>query len=1324
MNRFYRHIWSRPLGQVVAIPECARGGAGRKAGRRRSASLVALALILAAVPASGALADTTWTNAGGDNDWNNPANWSNGLPVDNAGQTTRIVGNAPAVVDGVATTGSGRTWVGSATEDGTLIVENGGTLAAGTFEPGGTGGFIGNVVVRGNGSSIDSTSGFIGAYGRTGHVLVEDGGTLSTGTGYLGQYDGSLGTVTVTGTGSTWSSDYEIYVGGTDEGPYSATGILTVTDGGHVNVDNGGSQLVVTTGAGIVGTVNIGADKDSAAAGAGTIQASSIVFGAGDASLVFNHTDPAYNFSTPISGNGEVRQIAGTTIFTGTNTYSGNTVVEGGILRAGVAGGLSGNSLYEVNGGTLDLNDFDLTMPSLSGTGGTVDLGSAELTVDQDDDTSFSGAITGSGSFVKLGQGVLSLLGINTYSGSTEVAEGTLEVSGGGALAGASGAIGGGLGETGEVTISGVSSVWNISGEIHIGDAGTGTLGVAAGGVVSATNGYIANQAGSSGDVTVDGAGSEFNLSGNLAVGNSGDATLAVSDGGAVSNIDGLIGYFAAGSSAVTVDGEDSAWTNSGELTIGVWGGATLDITDGGAVSNTIGYIGRHATGDGEVTVTGADSIWTNSGSLFVGDAGSGTLTLSDSGTAEAASVTIASNASSTGTLNIGAASGDAAAAAGALDAASIAFGAGDGTLVFNHTGNGYIFGTAISGAGEVLVENGETVFTGAATHTGGTTISGGTLQIGNGGTTGSVAGDIANSGTLIFDRSDAYTYAGDLSGAGDIRLLGAGTTRLTGSSSGFTGSFFVEAGMLIVDDIIGGTLSVTGARLGGGGNLENVTIGNGGVLAPGNSVGTMIAYGDAVFGNGALYEVEVNDGTSLAFVDRPGVNNDFLDVRGSLTIDNGAAVHVTPENGTDDGSTYTPGLIYTIITASNGVTGTFGSVTTDFAFLAPELTYGANDVFLELVHNNVDFSEVAETPNQQGVSSTVQQFGPGHPLYDEIIAMTDEEARAAYDALSGESHSSASTTQLMTAAEIRQQLLNRISAMFGSGGGGLASLSSAPAAGDAAPGTASIWGQLFGGWGGSDADAAAAAVDRRIHGFIGGADREIAPGISAGLALGYSRTSYSVAARASSGDSDNFHIAGYAGAELGVVDLRGILSYGYGHADTQRTVVVGGVTNNLSASYGTHTFQAAVEVAADFDAGPVTLTPFAGLAGVHVETESFTETGGPAALSFASSGNTTGVSTLGLRVGREAGQVALTGAAAWRHAFGDVEPASRAAFASAPASTFAVRGAPVSEDALVLDAGVTARLDASTTLSLGYSGEYASGARDHGLRAELRIEF
>ncbi len=158
--------------------------------------------------------------------------------------------------------------------------------------------------------------------------------------------------------------------------------------------------------------------------------------------------------------------------------------------------------------------------------------------------------------------------------------------------------------------------------------------------------------------------------------------------------------------------------------------------------------------------------------------------------------------------------------------------------------------------------------------------------------------------------------------------------------------------------------------------------------------------------------------------------------------------------------------------------------------------------------------------------------------------------------------------------------------------------------------------------------------------------------------------------------------------------------------------------------SYATHTFQAGLEAGLDLDFGPLVLTPFAGLAGVHVETGGFTETGGPSALTVGSTSNTVGVSTLGLRARRQAGSVGMTGAAAWRHAFGDVEPTSRAAFASAPAATFAVRGAPISENALALDAAIDAKLGADTTLTFGYAGELASGARDHGLRAELRVEF
>ena len=47
-------------------------------------------------------------------------------------------------------------------------------------------------------------------------------------------------------------------------------------------------------------------------------------------------------------------------------------------------------------------------------------------------------------------------------------------------------------------------------------------------------------------------------------------------------------------------------------------------------------------------------------------------------------------------------------------------------------------------------------------TYTGATDIENGTLQLGNNGTTGSVLGPIAlNNASLIFDRSDDYTFAG-----------------------------------------------------------------------------------------------------------------------------------------------------------------------------------------------------------------------------------------------------------------------------------------------------------------------------------------------------------------------------------------------------------------------------------------------------------------------------------------------------------------------------------------------------------------------------------
>ena len=80
-----------------------------------------------------------------------------------------------------------------------------------------------------------------------------------------------------------------------------------------------------------------------------------------------------------------------------------------------------------------------------------------------------------------------------------------------------------------------------------------------------------------------------------------------------------------------------------------------------------------------------------------------------------------------------------------------------------------------------------------------------GTLQIGNGGTVGSLEGltslSIDAGATLAFDRSDTYEFGGSISSlapaAGLLLQSGAGTTKLMGYNSGFSGDVQVDAGIL-----------------------------------------------------------------------------------------------------------------------------------------------------------------------------------------------------------------------------------------------------------------------------------------------------------------------------------------------------------------------------------------------------------------------------------------------------------------------------------------------------------------------------------------------
>ena len=300
-----------------------------------------------------------------------------------------------------------------------------------------------------------------------------------------------------------------------------------------------------------------------------------------------------------------------------------------------------------------------------------------------------------------------------------------------------------------------------------------------------------------------------------LYVATTGTATLEIIAGGYATNAYGYIGYDVGGVGTATVSG--GTWANSGDLYVGYQGTGTLNVT-GGSVTNTDGYCW------GSATVS--SGTWANSGTLFVGigslniTGGSVTnvdATIGDQGTGSMGYVTVTGGTWATsGDLrvgNIGSPRG------------------GDGTLTMN--------GGLVSVAGTLTQETGGNY--GGFFNAGYGTINlnaGGTLQIGVGGTTGVlVSSTLTNNGTLIFNRSDASTYSGIISGSGAVTKAGAGTLTLTGSNS-FTGGVTISSGSLVMGSSTGlgsgGSLAVNGGTLDLSGNSLTVN------ALSGSSAGTI----------------------------------------------------------------------------------------------------------------------------------------------------------------------------------------------------------------------------------------------------------------------------------------------------------------------------------------------------------------------------------------------------------------------------------------------------------------------------------------------------
>jgi autotransporter-associated beta strand protein len=173
-------------------------------------------------------------------------------------------------------------------------------------------------------------------------------------------------------------------------------------------------------------------------------------------------------------------------------------------------------------------------------------------------------------------------------------------------------------------------------------------------------------------------------------------------------------------------------------------------------------------------------------------------------------------------------------------------------------------------GAGQLTVDSlgsGAVILTGTNTYSGDTTICAcATLQLGNGGATGSILGDVVNDGTLAFKRSDSastpYVFAGVISSTGAVTQIGTGTIELSGVNT--------YSGGTVISD---GTVRVTNSDPG-----NSSSVGTGTVTLDGGKF--QAAANNLDFSN--TFEVNTTGGT----VD---TNGNTLTISGTVQDGNGA---------------------------------------------------------------------------------------------------------------------------------------------------------------------------------------------------------------------------------------------------------------------------------------------------------------------------------------------------------------------------------------------------------------------------------------------------
>jgi fibronectin-binding autotransporter adhesin len=846
---------------------------------------------------------------------------------------------------------------------GTTITD--GILRAGSATAFGTGG----VMTVNAGGTLDASTFQVNIAGLNGagNVTLGAGGGLAiNGNGTFSGAISGAGGVTITGHTETFTGCGNSYTGAT---VMASSTIITdcLANGGQASGVGASSSLPANLQ--IAGTLSYTGTSVNIDRG---MQLT------GNAVINVNNAATTLGISGAITGAGQYQKAGpGTLVLSGSNVNTAGTYVSGGTLRAGASSvfGTGYMTLANNAGALLDLNNFNTSVSYLDGggtTGGNINLGSATLTVTTGSNAAggadFGGVMSGTGNLVKNGSALQTLSGAaSTYTGTTTI--GSLKPDGTTLTAGGTLQVDvladGGMASSIGASSNAASNLVLNNGTLQYAGAGNSTdrlftlgpssaLDASGTGAVQFTNtGAVAfsGAANSAQTVTLTGASAANNSlalqitdngTGKTSLSKTGNGTwilrnAASTYSGVTTIAGGVLGvdHLTNGGQASSIGASSNAASNL-VIGTGTGVGATLRYTGTGDTTDRLFTL---ATGSSVIESSGTGAIvFSNTGSAAYAGSGNRTLGLGGTNTgnntmggsiidATSGITTLAKNDPGTWLLtgnntytgntvvNAGLLQIGNGGTTGSIASPTVIVAMG-GTLGFDRSDTSTLAGT-ISGAGSVMQSGtGTTVLTATNIYTGGTTITAGTLQLGNGGANGTIVGNVADNGTLAFNRSDVYTFGGLVSGTGGVTQLGSGTTVLNASNS-YTGATNVQAGTLLIDGdqsaATGGTTVQSGGTLGGAGTIGgSVTVLNGGALNPGDTsaTGTLTVNGGLTLGTTSTLNYQFGQPNVVG-----GSLNDLTVVHGNLALNGTLNVSATP------GGSFGPGL-YRIISYDGTLSG------------------------------------------------------------------------------------------------------------------------------------------------------------------------------------------------------------------------------------------------------------------------------------------------------------------------------------------------------------------------------------------------------------------